>query len=94
MEDAEKEEESGEDEGEDDEANPLNTNEPLVSGSLAATLQFLKNRGTSMPFEAYHMIFKQQQNAFFIIYSTLCRYTGRVNDKIMNKNDGESNVSC
>lgn len=50
VEEKEKEESGDEDE---EEANPLAVNEPLVSGSLAATLQFLKQRGSSMPFEAY-----------------------------------------
>jgi hypothetical protein len=57
MEDAEKEEKEEDDEEEgEEEANPLATDEPLVSGSLAATLQFLKQRGSSMPFEAYQTI--------------------------------------
>jgi len=50
---SEGEKEEGE-EDEDEESSTFDTlDEPLVSGSLAATLQFLKQKGTSQPFEAF-----------------------------------------
>lgn len=54
MQDAEEGEEKENENEEDDENQGDDVmDEPLVSGSLAAALQFLKQKGTNQPFEAY-----------------------------------------
>lgn len=90
----EEEEEKSDEEG-DDTRDAMD--EPLVSGSLAATLQFLKQKGTSsMPFDAY------PTESFFYcsnihnvqFYFTSPRYVGRANDKrVAAKDDPAPNIS-
>lgn len=52
MQDAEEGEENENEEDDENQGDDV-MDEPLVSGSLAAALQFLKQKGTNQPFEAY-----------------------------------------